>query len=207
MIQPLNKNFPAEQLNTPTTSVPPPAQKSTRHTRAPFHHPRAPSRHSRAPFRHSCAGRNPRSRRNSSGAEHSAAARSRSGRPSRHRGAYRGAGDRLDSCLRRNDGGVNTPSTAIQPISTATYQNLPNLTMSNPPDQIENSPEPAANLPDPAQHRHLPKPTKPDHAQPLRPDRKQPQTHRQPPGPCPTRRLTTAYQNLPNLTAPNPPTR
>ena len=53
-------------------------------------------------FCHSCAGRNPRSRRSAAGAEHSAAQHG-SGRPS-HAAAHTGAGDRLDSCLRRNDG-------------------------------------------------------------------------------------------------------
>ena len=39
-------------------------------------------------------------------------------------------------------------------------QNLPNLTTHNPPDQIGNSPKPAARPPDPAQPHDLPRLTK-----------------------------------------------
>ena len=42
----------------------------------------------------------------------------------------------------------------------AAYQNLPNLTTHIPPDQIGNSPKPAANLRDPARPHDLPRLTK-----------------------------------------------
>ena len=66
-----------------------PLQHASRHPRAPF----SPSPR---PLRHSCAGRNPCSRRGSSGAAQ-VGRRSTATHPS--------AGGRPDSCLRRNDGG------------------------------------------------------------------------------------------------------
>ena len=64
--------------------------------------------------------------------------------------------------------------------------------------------QPHTTQPHPPTRHGLPRPTNPDHAKPLRPDRAQPQTRRQPPDPGLMLQLTTAYQDLPTLTTPNP---